>query len=209
MKRNCVKGYSCGATCINRERNCTKELTGQPVSLASSLASLIIDSPTKKIESQGDPKFGKQIGKGAFGVVSLSEDGKSAYKIDKAKKPKQDLFAEAEITKRAGELGIGPKVIDQGTLKSGQKYMQMEYLKDYVPIAKVERTQELRNKIAEVLEKLYDAKIYHEDIHDRNILINSQGDLKIIDYGKVRKSEPVLGKKKYIQDQLVQIDFKD
>lgn len=43
--RNCKKGYSCGRTCINRERNCTKELTGQSIQLVSVLASLISDAP--------------------------------------------------------------------------------------------------------------------------------------------------------------------
>lgn len=37
----CDKGYSYGLTCINRERSCNKELTGQSIKLCSQLANLV------------------------------------------------------------------------------------------------------------------------------------------------------------------------
>ncbi len=45
--KNCKKGYSCGATCINRERSCSKELTGQSIEIASVLASRITEAAAK------------------------------------------------------------------------------------------------------------------------------------------------------------------
>lgn len=52
--KTCTKGYSCGLTCINRERSCSKELTGQSIELCSQLANIITSSPQTVTQKMRD-----------------------------------------------------------------------------------------------------------------------------------------------------------
>lgn len=139
-------------------------------------------------------------GSGAFGDVFKTKGKKYSYAIkvidiDKHNdddiwfrrgKPKDKLTGiekEAEITKKMGDLGIGPKLYDVYHCNDNNKpkyYFVMQYmnqgsLDSYMEKNKLKTLKpQLINSIITKLQKMHDNGYIHNDLHPGNILVNKK-----------------------------------
>ena len=136
----------------------------------------------------------KKIGQGVYGNV-FEIDDKKVVKIIKfeGKQPMKNFIQEVEMMKKSATIGIGPKVFDHYTCCQhfGSCYgiIIMEYingstLRDWAAKPHGKKTKdEMLNKIRAAIQKLHAHSIFHNDLHNTNILIAKNGNVKIIDYG--------------------------
>ncbi len=92
---------------------------------------------------------------------------------------------EAKIQSLAYTLGISPEVY-----QIGRNTIEMEYIKGieldrYVKMPGIDKSK-LKKLIKHVLNIMYDGGIKHNDLTGKNIIINTEGNIKIIDYGHAK-----------------------
>jgi tRNA A-37 threonylcarbamoyl transferase component Bud32 len=144
-----------------------------------------------KLESSGSGAFGdvfKTKGKKysyAVKVIDIDKQDDDAIWFNKGK-PKDkltDIETEAEITKKMGDLGIGPKLYDVYHCDDNNKpkyYFVMQYmnqgsLDSYMEKNKLKTLKpQLINSIISKLQKMHDNGYIHNDLHSGNILVNKK-----------------------------------
>ena len=136
----------------------------------------------------------KKIGQGVYGNV-FEIDDKKVVKIIKfeGKQPMKNFIQEVEMMKKAATIGIGPKVFDHYTCCQHfgscfgiiiMEYINGSTLRDWTAKPHGKKTKdEMLNKIRAAIQKLHAHSIFHNDLHNTNILIAKNGNVKIIDYG--------------------------
>lgn len=144
-------------------------------------------------------KKGKQLGlKGKEGIVYSvkTKNGREyAMKTFKKSKSSKTLLTEMELQKLASKYGISPKIIDHDTVT---KYIVMEKLDirfiDTVKKQKGKLTKIQQNQILEIIKKLDNCKVLHNDPNPLNFMFKDNK-LYIIDYGFAKKIDEKLIKK--------------
>ena len=191
-------------------------------------------APSQAVEGGGGPRFGryevvKELGSGAMGTVYLGKDtvGHRTVAV-KTLKPagvdaqeladmKERFFREAESAKQLTHPAI-VKVYDAGE-ENGTAYFSMELL-DGVTLKEfcakrgmiaVKRAVEIAAFAAEALAYAHGKNVVHRDVKPENIMILSNGDLKLTDFGVAKlldasqtQSGVVLGTPNYMSpEQLI------
>jgi len=194
-----------------------------------------VAAPSQAVEGGGGPRFGryevvKELGGGAMGTVYLGKDTVGHRNVAvKTLKPngvdaqelsamKERFFREAESAKQLAHPAI-VKVYDAGE-ENGTAYFAMELLdgvtlKDFCAkrggTVSVKRAIEIAAFTAEALAYAHGKNVVHRDVKPENIMILSNGDLKITDFGVAKlmdasqtQSGVVLGTPNYMSpEQLI------
>jgi len=136
------------------------------------------------------------IGEGGYGIVVLDRANNVAIKYSQGSGPAVKA-KELELMKKAGELGVGPKVLNDDV-----RGVAMEFLPGYTTFADLRALQSLgvagQKQMAknyfQQLEKLHANGIVHGDMHDGNVMFNPETlDVKILDYTLSRESPTRVG----------------
>ncbi|MFQ5500610.1 MAG: protein kinase, partial [Candidatus Zixiibacteriota bacterium] len=166
------------------------------------------------------------LGAGGMGEVYLAEDTELGRKVALKFLPPQST-TEADIKARFKHEAKAAAALNHPNIVTvyevgeheGQSYISMEYvegesLKDL--LAKQElstnRVIEIASQICEGLSKAHQAGIVQRDIKPENILINSEGRVKIADFGlaklgnvtKLTKESSTLGTLSYMSPEQIQ-----
>ncbi|RCH96672.1 Protein kinase, partial [Rhizopus stolonifer] len=153
----------------------------------------------KRVVTAGNPndlyKKTKRVGQGASGSVyvafSLSTNVKVAIKqMELASQPRKDLIVtEISVMKESQHPNI-VNYLDSFLLNNSDLWVIMEYMEGGALTDVIERNTMTEQQIATVcrettagLHHLHSQKILHRDIKSDNILLNSQGQVKISDFG--------------------------
>ena len=136
------------------------------------------------------------IGRGGMGAVYLAEraDGEVAQKVavkllpPGASNPQQERFLqERQILAALAHPNIA-RMLDAGRLDSGQPFLTMEYVEGK-PIDSFLSASPLRQKITLFLKVcaavayLHRNLVVHRDLKPGNILVTSEGEPKLLDFG--------------------------
>ncbi|KAL3153765.1 hypothetical protein ABBQ32_013354 [Trebouxia sp. C0010 RCD-2024] len=144
----------------------------------------------------------KPAGRGAFGqVYKACRDGKTiAIKVEtlrpwRLRDKAVDLLRMIKIIKRAGELGIGPKVLDLYVCYKNwehQLVISMDYISgrpwsEWAPLATRAAKEQALASLKTKLDNMHAAKLLHADLHGGNVMVqgtlNTVKDVIIVDYG--------------------------
>lgn len=149
----------------------------------------------------------EELGEGYFGSVHFDPGPPPA-----AVKYGDVFKGEFELAKKAEELGVGPRVLavqygpeapdKRGKIKDSK--IAMEFLEGYETLEQAGSRLEGENeeekqhiyrgmgKAMLLLGKLHEQGIAHRDLFGRNVMINPQGEAKLIDFGLARSGGPKL-----------------
>lgn len=157
-----------------------------------------------------------QIGEGADGAVYLSKDGKTAFK--QVHKPET---VRKEVTNHLRAQTAGVKTATIQAYDSEKGIIKMEALTNHKPLPRVELGAEARHQaaisLANNVSKLHGKGMTHGDLSGRNILVDKNGDTRLIDFARSklkasegeRRSEmrgfvQMMAERKYITDATYQ-----
>jgi serine/threonine protein kinase len=131
------------------------------------------------------------------------EDGEyAALKLGRANAPdraRRMFDREAAMLERLAG-GSSPRLLRSGTTESGQRYLVMEWCegKDCAAVSAMLRAEvgaasrrkvlALCSSILDAYARLHERNVIHSDIHPRNVLVDDDGEVKIIDFGFARIS---------------------
>lgn len=79
---------------------------------------------------------------------------------------------------------IAPEIYSVGLRRDGRIWVEMEYLADYAPIYE---TKADKNKVLSIGDYLKKKGIAHNDINTGNLMINPNGEIKVIDFDTATK----------------------
>ncbi len=165
-----------------------------------SVETLRDDSPVLEEEGRaiGRYKLLEKLGEGGFGSVWAAEQREPvkrrvALKIVKLGMDTKQVVARFEAERQALALMDHPniaKVLDAGTTDTGRPYFVMELVKG-IPITKyfekegspVEEKLKLFIRVCQAIQHAHQKGIIHRDIKGQNVLISSNGAVKIADFG--------------------------
>ena len=159
--------------------------------------------PSKPDEPVHGDKVGpyrliKQIGRGGMGVVYLAQDTRLGRRValkflsgalTADERGRARLEAEARAASRLDHPNICT-VYDLGETADGQLYLAMPYYRGRTvaeilldgPIP-VERAVDLVRQAAAGLERAHEAGVIHRDVKPGNLLVTTEGEVKILDFG--------------------------
>jgi len=144
-----------------------------------------------------DFKILKQMGEdGAQGVVSLVEfpNGlRSAMKQFKKTKSTARIQQEADFQRKAAEAGIAPEVMHVD-LKHRRIFME-PMASRVIDVLKVPPFNQFGEDLELIMRKLDDLDILHNDGNALNLMLDSDGCLRIIDFGLAKKITKAVRKK--------------
>ncbi|MDX1371093.1 MAG: hypothetical protein R3321_01405 [Nitrososphaeraceae archaeon] len=141
-------------------------------------------------------KQGEVLGAGVFGRAVLTDE-------DPPRVVKSGMIGENEVEalQLASRLGIGPKVYaaqydlstkdnaDIFNLKAAMGRVLMDRVDgDVVARGPIPVPEETLNKIIEARAKLHKSGFAHNDMHGGNVILDKQGNVKLIDLGLSSKS---------------------
>jgi len=145
----------------------------------------------------------RKLGEGGMGAVFLAEDQKLGREValkilpqefSEDEERRERFEREARVAARINNTNV-TSIFDLGMAEesgSGRRlaYIVMEYvpgvhLRDYISTHSLEMTDILRlaEKIAAGLAAAHKLKIVHRDIKPENILVNEEGEPRILDFG--------------------------
>ncbi len=126
---------------------------------------------------------------------------------------------EVALSRKAGLLGVGPKIYDHFLckVKDDEYYsvIYMELIKG-VPLETwfnsnptIREIEKVREKIRLKKNLLHRNNIFHNDLHDENIMVITNGslDIKIIDFGMAISSKSLLLKEKLYDNSSINSIF--
>lgn len=130
--------------------------------------------------------LGRRLGQGYFGKVNvLLFEGEESDKVVKATYTNDKRFrlaVESYYGRQAYELGIGPRVFENGTFRDRNGTIQ-----DYMIIERLTGKMFVKDpdfdKAVDLYQKLMENKIYHNDLKVDNLRYHGDGRLMVIDYG--------------------------
>jgi len=154
-----------------------------------------------KVVNAGSGAFGDVIKtsgkkyKYAIKVINLDKQDDNHFMNEDFKTTVESLEREAEITRKMGELGIGPKLFDVYSCKVDGRityYFVLEYMNqgsfyDYIEKNNIKKLPEniITNLITK-LKKMHEHGFLHNDLHSGNILVNKRNgkiEFYISDFG--------------------------
>ena len=161
----------------------------------------LVSEPISEVCTVGRFDLLQQVGSGGFGTVWRAHDRelgrtvavKLAYRDRVSAIEAEDFFHEARATAKLNHPGI-VRVLELG-FEDGQAYMVNEYvdgpnLDDWLAVHPVAPREAARIcvKIADALECAHQAGIVHRDLKPSNILIGSNGDPFLVDFGLAKRA---------------------
>ena len=149
----------------------------------------------------GEYKITRKIGQGGLGVVYLGEDQKQkrsvAIKVlrDDKRFPESIERFKREIQALARLVDV-PHVVkfyDKGKLKDGTLYMVMEYVDGWpldrlidsnVPDSEtLQKRMAIFQQILEAVQSAHRCGVVHRDLKPGNIMVDREGQVKLMDFG--------------------------
>lgn len=149
----------------------------------------------------------RELGRGGMAVVYLARRADGAFQMQAAVKILNTPFADEEIRKRfQQERDILAqldhpniaRLLDGGTTEGGLPYLVMEYVEGQ-PLtewcdarkASVEERLKVFGQLCEVVHYLHEHHVIHRDLKPTNVLVNTAGTVKLLDFGISKLLEPV------------------
>ena len=176
------------------------------VKASRGVSTIVVRSPTMPAPGDilGHYRVKEQLGEGAFGTVFLGEDirlgRRVAIKVPHVQSEDDpsawaQLLAEAQAaaalnhTNICGTFDIGEE--------GGINYIAIEYVEGQtlsslihgVPLP-VDLALSYAIQIAKALEHAHDHDIIHRDLKASNVMISSEGQAKLLDFGLARRLDP-------------------
>ena len=143
----------------------------------------------------------KQLGKGKEGDVWIvkTDDYTCVMKQFKKTKSVNKLKREAEFQGQAAAAGITPAVLhiderEKRIFMEGVEHRLIDYVKQHQNGI---LNEEQHHQILNIMNTLDNLKILHNDGNCRNLMINNDGKIYIIDYGFSRKIDAATTRKTY------------
>lgn len=172
------------------------------------VASLLAEDgpPTGRV---GPYEVVRELGRGGMGVVCLArriDGGFEQYVAVKlarwglTEEHLERLAAEREILARLKHPGIAP--LYGGGVTEGRPYLVMEYVEgesitEYCKRrgASLEQRLDLLMEVCDAVQYAHQNLVVHRDLKPSNILVNAEGQVKLLDFGiaKLLQPEPALG----------------
>jgi hypothetical protein len=123
-----------------------------------------------------------------------------------------DIYTEIKLTMKAASLGVGPRIVyskicsDKNLKPVG--YLVMERING--TYLRKDQIEQNALEIRTLIDNLYDARIEHGDLHNRNILIgstpsNPEPRIWIIDYGDAYLMKPSQTERRYVVSYMSEI----
>ena len=174
----------------------TDVVTEAPTTLSVMERALFPESPPAKV---GKFEIVRQLGRGGMGVVYLAVDPalkrEVAIKLHRRgtdEQAQQQLLREAEALARLRHRNV-VTVYEVGLTKSGEVFAVMEYLPG-LPLDQWARESgrshdaiiDVLRRCSEGLAAAHDAQLVHGDFKPRNVVLDDDGEPKIIDFGLAR-----------------------
>lgn len=149
-------------------------------------------------------------------IIKKITGGGSPY--SKSNKPSDiakiyvDIYTEIKLTMKAATLGVGPRIL-YSKICSDKNLKPVGYL----VMERINGTYLRKNQIEQnaleirtLIDNLYDARIEHGDLHNRNILIGSTPSnpeirIWIIDYGDAYLMKPSQTERRYVVSYMSEI----
>jgi predicted Ser/Thr protein kinase len=148
----------------------------------------------------------REIGRGGMGVVYLARRADGSFQMSAAVKVLNTPFASEELQKRfRQERDILAKLahpniarlLDGGTTDDGLPYLVMELVNGQ-PLtewcderrASIGERLELLEELCQVVDYLHKNKVIHRDLKPGNVLVDSDGKLKLLDFGISKLVDP-------------------
>jgi hypothetical protein len=128
----------------------------------------------------------RRLGKGEYGDVLLVRNGG----VEGAMKVMKDTPSnrrEVGVQRMAAELGIAPKVYEDGSAGNGKVYVVMQVVK---PFPKSPTRVQQRGFVKAAL-KAVRAGIIHNDLHAGNVGLGPKGNVLLLDYGLTELHAPI------------------
>ncbi len=148
----------------------------------------------------------RELGRGGMGAVYLAAraDGQFekqvAIKVLKRGTDTEEVLrrfsAERHILARLDHPNIA-RLLDAGTTDDGLPYLVMEYVSG-APVTRFVREQELSIperlaiflKVCSAVEVAHHSHVIHRDLKPSNILVNAEGEVKLLDFGIAKLVSP-------------------
>lgn len=149
-------------------------------------------------------------------IIKKITGGGSPY--SKSNKPSDigkiyvDIYTEIKLTMKAATLGVGPRIL-YSKICSDKNLKPVGYLvMERINGTYLRKNQIVQNalEIRTLIDNLYDARIEHGDLHNRNILIgttpsNPKPRIWIIDYGDAYLMKPSQTTRRYVVSYMSEI----
>lgn len=192
--------------CVERNHKSVSE------SIKKNMKSVPYHKISKKNSCFKDYKVDKQLGSGMYGEVFLANKNNKEYAIkvqklnelinDNSISTFKKLNKEIEISKKMGELGIGPKIFDVYYCNDNDLFklyiimqnMSEGTLADWKSNPENKFTPQLKNELKKKLDIMHKNGYFHRDIHDNNVLINNNnGKIEVYlgDFGLSDKEDDI------------------
>ena len=150
----------------------------------------------------GKYKIGPLLGEGGFGFVYQAKQTHPvqrpvAVKMLKVGAELARFQAEAQALASLDHPGIA-KVFDSGVGGDGNPFLVMEYFRgEGITEGRrpLERSLELFMQICDAVQHAHQRGIIHRDLKPSNILVNADGDFRVIDFGIAKATEELLTEK--------------
>ncbi|CAO3588164.1 unnamed protein product [Absidia cylindrospora] len=165
----------------------------------STLTEAQVMDKLRTVVNRGDPNSSykriKRVGQGASGSVyvaaSLTSKAKVAIKqMDLAQQPRKELIVNEILVMKESQHPNIVNFLDSYLVKNSELWVVMEYMEGGALTDVIDNNTMTEQQIATVcyettagLHHLHSQKIIHRDIKSDNILLNSQGQVKISDFG--------------------------
>nr|AAV28796.1 STE20p [Cryptococcus gattii] len=137
----------------------------------------------------------RKVGQGASGMVfvakTLSNGKKVAIKqMDLSQQPRKELIVNEIIVMRESQHPNVVNFLDAFLVRGSELWVVMEYMEGGALTDVIENNKLEENQIAAIcletcrgLQHLHSRSIIHRDIKSDNLLMNTQGEVKITDFG--------------------------
>lgn len=144
---------------------------------------------------------GKKGKEGTTFIAKCQDDSEYAIKLFKKKKSVKKLNKEAALQKMAAEFGISPMVF---AVNDEEKYIIMEKMEKTIVDVMIEKygnedrplDEYQQKRIIDICEKLDQAKVLQNDGNPLNLMVNSQGEIFVIDFGFAKPITKAIIKKR-------------
>lgn len=137
----------------------------------------------------------KKVGQGASGLVFVAKTVSSGRKVaikqmDLSQQPRKELIVNEIIVMKESQHANIVNFLDAFLLKGSELWVVMEFMEGGALTDVIENNKLTEDQIAAIcletcrgLQHLHSRSIIHRDIKSDNLLMNSQGEVKITDFG--------------------------
>lgn len=184
----------------------TAPVLARPTSSAEEISRLLAAEKTP--ERIGDFKILRLIGSGGMGLVYLAQKGDATFtqtvalKVIKKGMDSEEILRRFELERQLLSGLNHPNIarlVDGGTLDDGRPYFALEYVEGqpidrYCDANRLSTRDRLNlfRKVCAAVHFAHQNLIVHRDLKPSNVLVNAQGDPKLLDFGIAKLLNPTL-----------------